>query len=383
MLTPHLSLAAALLALASPALSQAPDMLVLTDTGELYDHDSWSGESRLRASVGLAGMHGLTLNSPGTALSTVNGNTIVEIDLDTGAATTLGQISLNAYLPGIAFDQAAGVLYFARDRGHLVDGQLFRVDPVTLQRTLVGELPGVTGVRSLSFTVDGRLIALDVGEQSVAYPGLGMVEIDVVTGGVTDLAPGVVPTGGGLYLAVGANDFGYYGYQSHYRARLDTEQGVFLGGDTHVRAHGAVFTRWTEVGFQFCPNLANSTGDAGELVAVGSEVAATRRLTLRASHLPPFQSGYFLASRDIGFVFAPAGSQGWLCVGGNVARLRQVILNSGPDGTFELDVDLASIPLTPAVPVLAGETWLFQGWHRDQNPLPTSNFTSAVSVTFQ
>ncbi|MCP3916270.1 MAG: hypothetical protein GY711_12005 [bacterium] len=29
-----------------------------------------------------------------------------------------------------------------------------------------------------------------------------------------------------------------------------------------------------------------------------------------------------------------------------------------------------------------GETWNFQCWYRDNNPGPTSNFTDAVSVTF-
>ena len=33
-------------------------------------------------------------------------------------------------------------------------------------------------------------------------------------------------------------------------------------------------------------------------------------------------------------------------------------------------------------PILAGETWNFQGWHRDHNPGSTSNFTQAVSAGF-
>ena len=39
----------------------------------------------------------------------------------------------------------------------------------------------------------------------------------------------------------------------------------------------------------------------------------------------------------------------------------------------------------PQNPVSAqpGEAWYFQCWHRDANPTTTSNFTDAVSVTFQ
>ena len=46
-------------------------------------------------------------------------------------------------------------------------------------------------------------------------------------------------------------------------------------------------------------------------------------------------------------------------------------------------LDLANTP-TPMgnVSVLAGQTWNFQAWYRDNNPGPTSNFTDAVSVTF-
>ncbi|MCP3996840.1 MAG: hypothetical protein GY722_17525 [bacterium] len=33
--------------------------------------------------------------------------------------------------------------------------------------------------------------------------------------------------------------------------------------------------------------------------------------------------------------------------------------------------------------VLPGDTWTFQCWFRDHDPALTSNFTDAVSVTFQ
>ncbi|MFT5291611.1 MAG: hypothetical protein ACI82F_003696, partial [Planctomycetota bacterium] len=36
---------------------------------------------------------------------------------------------------------------------------------------------------------------------------------------------------------------------------------------------------------------------------------------------------------------------------------------------------------TGVVFVMAGQTWNFQCWSRDNNPGPTSNFTDAVSIT--
>ncbi len=54
---------------------------------------------------------------------------------------------------------------------------------------------------------------------------------------------------------------------------------------------------------------------------------------------------------------------------------------SGPTGS--LQVDLNAIPVNPPQPALAGETWNFQCWFRDNNPALTSNFTDGLSVTFQ
>ena len=76
------------------------------------------------------------------------------------------------------------------------------------------------------------------------------------------------------------------------------------------------------------------------------------------------------------------GSQGTLCLGGNVGRFNMQIVNSGPSGAFEIDVDTTNIPGLPPSNVQAGDTWTFQGWYRDANPSNTSNFTDAVRVTF-
>ena len=62
---------------------------------------------------------------------------------------------------------------------------------------------------------------------------------------------------------------------------------------------------------------------------------------------------------------------------------------SGPTGTASLILDLTDAPAN--VPtnanltaVAAGETWSWQAWYRDVDGggAPTSNFSSAISVTF-
>ena len=78
----------------------------------------------------------------------------------------------------------------------------------------------------------------------------------------------------------------------------------------------------------------------------------------------------------------PPGSQGVICLSGNIGRFNapsQII--QGPSDSIQ--VDLTAIPVNPTTAVQPGETWNFQCWYRDNNPGPTSNFTDAVSVTFE
>jgi hypothetical protein len=92
-----------------------------------------------------------------------------------------------------------------------------------------------------------------------------------------------------------------------------------------------------------------------------------------------------LASRSQGHLVGAGGSQGDLCVGGFIGRysLPGQIKNSGATGSFSLVIDLAAMP-QPAgsVAVQAGETWYFQAWYRDANPMSTSNSTDGVRISF-
>ncbi|MEM9802596.1 MAG: hypothetical protein AAGA20_19880 [Planctomycetota bacterium] len=139
-------------------------------------------------------------------------------------------------------------------------------------------------------------------------------------------------------------------------------------------------------GSNYCMAAPNSTLNTGLITADGSTAVADNNLSLRADILPQNATGYFLASTTQGFVMNPAGSEGNLCLGGSIGRYvgPGQIGDTGRLAGIKLDVDLTQIP-SPVGPVAAlpGDTWNFQCWHRDNNAgAATSNFTDAVSVTF-
>ena len=81
-----------------------------------------------------------------------------------------------------------------------------------------------------------------------------------------------------------------------------------------------------------------------------------------------------------------AARRGCLCLGGLIGRYVGAgqIRNSGATGSFSLALDLTAMahPFNPVV-AQPGQTWYFQARHRDANPGLTSNFTDAVSITFE
>lgn len=138
---------------------------------------------------------------------------------------------------------------------------------------------------------------------------------------------------------------------------------------------------------RFCsPAVPNTTGVPGTINAVGSIVATDNDLILVASDLPNGEFAYFLASRFPGFIANPNGSQGNLCVIGNIARFNAQV-GQVMGGSVSITVDLTDIPEPPtfSATAMAGETWNFQCWHRDfiLGQGPTSNFTDAIAITFQ
>ncbi len=135
------------------------------------------------------------------------------------------------------------------------------------------------------------------------------------------------------------------------------------------------------------PASVNSAGASAELVAYGDLSASgppQTGLTLRAAHLPGGQFAYPLASPVEAFLPGAGGSQGNLCLGGPIGRGIDQLQSTGSTGVLEFQVDAAALsgPDGP-VPASPGERWLFQVWYRDLNPDPTSNFSSALAVTWR
>lgn len=139
-----------------------------------------------------------------------------------------------------------------------------------------------------------------------------------------------------------------------------------------------------EIGNRVCsPNVPNSTGDPARLGIFGSEVLFLNDVTLTARDLPAQTLAMFIASRTQNTTATVANSQGALCLAGLVGRFAAPgqVRPSGTLGLAELSIDLYDMPC-PLGPVVAlpGETWFFQAWYRDVDPLPTSNFTDAVGI---
>lgn len=141
------------------------------------------------------------------------------------------------------------------------------------------------------------------------------------------------------------------------------------------------------VGRTYCfPGSRNSTGCVALLNGLGSYRVIDNSFSLEARGMPPHSFGYFLAARgQLVSPSMPVGSQGNLCVGPAIGReVGGVIFDSGPTGSATVLADLLAMPLpTGPVAVLPGDTWYFQGWHRDANPSATSNLTDALEVRFR
>ncbi|MDF1837066.1 MAG: CotH kinase family protein [Planctomycetota bacterium] len=140
------------------------------------------------------------------------------------------------------------------------------------------------------------------------------------------------------------------------------------------------------LGTEYCnPAVPNSTGQPGRISAFGSSFVDANNLTLVATDLPPGEFGIFVNGTGSGVTPNAGGFAGTLCLSNTIGRYNRAsqIFMSDASGQATLALDLATTP-TPfgPTPILAGETWYFQGWFRD-TPASTANFTSAISVVFQ
>lgn len=138
------------------------------------------------------------------------------------------------------------------------------------------------------------------------------------------------------------------------------------------------------IGNNYCIGELNSTGQGGSISAVGVDYAGGQPLTLTGSNLPLSQFSYFVTGQAPGFVSHPGGSQGNLCMIGQLGRFNGPgqVQNTGTLGTVSLAVDTLAMPMPAVVAIQPGETWHFQLWYRDANPTPTSNFTDGIAIFF-
>jgi len=161
--------------------------------------------------------------------------------------------------------------------------------------------------------------------------------------------------------------------------------GTVAGKPGRARFHSASMdiVKPRALGESYCsPAVPHSGGIPGRMEAFGVPYWWFNDVRLDAFDLPPNKFAYFLVSASQAFVATPGGSQGNLCLGGNIGRYASSVMNSGPGGTISLNIDLANLPTSPPSSVITGDTWHFQAWFRDTNPNPTSNFTDGLTIRF-
>ncbi|MCP3916220.1 MAG: hypothetical protein GY711_11745 [bacterium] len=138
-----------------------------------------------------------------------------------------------------------------------------------------------------------------------------------------------------------------------------------------------------------CSNpVPNSTGVGALIFAAGSTSAGAANVRLYAVNVPAGQAGIFFASRTLGFVIGPGGSQGNICVLGSQGRYSMpgdIFFGAGA-GSYTpiggLQVGSRPVPTSPlpGEAIVAGDTWNWQAWHRDI--AGNTNFTNVVQITF-
>lgn len=140
----------------------------------------------------------------------------------------------------------------------------------------------------------------------------------------------------------------------------------------------------TVLGVEECAGVPNSTGVAGLLQAIGRPEAQANRVLLSVRNLPPLQFYLPLASRDSGLLPSPGGSDGTLCLGGDIGRVLSATASATTWGEGVASIDASAIPGGSSLSsATAGDTWRFQVWYRDGGSQGGSNLTNSVAITFQ
>jgi FG-GAP-like repeat/FG-GAP repeat len=303
---------------------------------------------------------------------------IIGADLhDVGSYQRAGQVFALLGAPGIGAGGTFDLSGIDGSNGHVLEG--FLLDGKAGKRVQSGGDFNGDGTDDIligapeAMGADGQAF-LVYGGASLA--GQASLALDTLDG-----------SNGTLFVSAGANDstgrgVGFIGDLDH-----DGADEIAIGAPNADRGgnnDGLIYvfsglgqSCADSIGDSYCVAVPNSRGVGAAIAAQGSEFVNEDCLRLWALFLPYNKLGYFIGSQSQGFVSNPGGSQGNLCLGGSIVRFAAQVQDTGDVGWMSIDVDLASIPL------LAGETWNFQGWFRDQNPGNTSNFTDGLTTTFQ
>jgi hypothetical protein len=225
-----------------------------------------------------------------------------------------------------------------------------------------------------------------ITDADVDIPGcLSRMFIHHNRGGAIGGIPSMVEeSGGGFTGATGITSFDMSG--SHDVAVFDLDNdgdNDFILGRCNS-THAWINDSDPSPANNYCgPAVPNSSGVGANISFLGSLNASLNNFTLVATEVPTNQYGFFLASATQGSSFPAAISQGELCLGGTIARFNSQIVNSGATGRLVVSIDTSMLPNPLSVPILAGDTWNFVGWFRDNNPSVTSNFTDGIEITFE
>lgn len=385
------SLSSAILALALAAPITAQDMIAVSWFGDTFLVDSSDAQTTPLGSTGVLGNNSMAVHPDGTVFvaAQFHGPVLVFVDPETGntfAGAALGLDDVRA----LAYRATSGLLYAIVNEPIGVSSaidQLWTIDPRTNppQTSFVGET-GATAIQGLAFHPNGTLYGYDVP----CCPGstdMGLVVLDTLTGVACDPLPVTGPQGSHQFLAISESGTIFAGRDELFVVDPFTGTETLVGSmGPNANIRGLDFRRngpGDPLGVSFCtPAVPNSTGLPGTIQARGNPVAVFDHVTLEASQLPAQQFALFLNSMLQDFVANPGGSQGNLCLGGQIGRHVEQVGGTGAAGTFAIELDLFALP-RPSGPttVVAGQTWNFQCWYRDVGN--RSNFTDAVSVTFR
>jgi glucose/arabinose dehydrogenase len=147
---------------------------------------------------------------------------------------------------------------------------------------------------------------------------------------------------------------------------------------THYGAEIWVLDPVSDFG-NYCVTEPNSTGQAASIALSGSSSIAAASLQLDVTGMPAAAPGLFLLSQSTIQFPTFNGSQGTLCVNLPIHRWAAGGL-ADASGAVSHVTDFQDLPMN--LTFQPGDTWYFQYWFRDLNPMPTSNTTNGASVLF-